>query len=99
MGNTNKKTSYFYYLVLIVLKTVSQGLTNYSMTQINYPAKVLFKSATPIINMLIGMYVMLCYVVLRYVMLSCVYILVVLLCFIEKNCYLIEFCDFYMHFM
>jgi hypothetical protein len=56
MGSAPSKLAIFYYALLISLKTLSQGLTNMSMTQINYPAKVLFKSATPIINMIIGLF-------------------------------------------
>lgn len=55
MGKATYIISLQYYSLLIILKSISMGLTNYSMTQINYPAKVLFKSATPVINMLIGL--------------------------------------------
>lgn len=55
MGMASYSISLRYYFLLIFLKTMSQGLTNYSMTLINYPAKVLFKSANPIITMLIGL--------------------------------------------
>lgn len=55
MGNANSRVAIFYYLFLVFLKTSSQWLTNLSMTQINYPAKVLFKSANPLITMIIGL--------------------------------------------
>jgi hypothetical protein len=38
----------------VFLKTASQALSNLSMSEINYPAKVLFKSANPVVTMLIG---------------------------------------------
>ena len=44
-----------YYILLIFLKTATQGFTTACMTHINYPAKVLFKSANPIVTMLIGL--------------------------------------------
>lgn len=55
MGTASPRTALFYYCFLAFLKTAAQGLTNMSMTQINYPAKTLFKSANPIITMLIGL--------------------------------------------
>lgn len=54
MGTAPPRVAIGYYFLLVFLKTATQGLTNLSMTQINYPAKVLFKSANPIITMLIG---------------------------------------------
>eukprot|EP01041_Mallomonas_annulata_P007332 gene7332-14961_t len=39
--------------------TLTQALTNLSMSQINYPAKVLFKSAMPVITMFLGLYIFL----------------------------------------
>jgi len=39
------------YLILYIL-----GMSNLSMSQINYPAKVLFKSANPVITLLIGVF-------------------------------------------
>lgn len=54
MGTANRKTAIFYYILLVVVKTAAQGMSNLSMTQINYPAKVLFKSANPIVTMIIG---------------------------------------------
>lgn len=36
------------------MKTIAQGMSNLSMTEINYPAKVLFKSANPIVTIIIG---------------------------------------------
>jgi UAA transporter family len=55
MGTAPPKLAVTYYVWLVVLKTAAQGLTNLSMTQINYPAKVLFKSANPVITMFIGL--------------------------------------------
>lgn len=54
MGTATPRLAFLYYLSLVLLKTASQGLSNMSMSQINYPAKVLFKSANPIITMMIG---------------------------------------------
>lgn len=56
MGTADAKTSLFYYILLVLLKTASQGLSNLSMTEINYPAKVLFKSANPVITMILGLF-------------------------------------------
>ena len=39
MGTAPWKVGVMYYIFLITLKTVSQGLTNVAMTQINYPCK------------------------------------------------------------
>ena len=44
-----------YYLLLVLLKTATQGLTTMCMAHINYPAKVLFKSANPIVTMIFGL--------------------------------------------
>jgi len=54
MGTASKGISIGYYMLLVFAKTATQGLSNLSMQQINYPAKVLFKSANPIITMFIG---------------------------------------------
>jgi hypothetical protein len=54
MGTASKTKAIGYYMLLVFSKTATQGLSNLSMTQINYPAKVLFKSANPIITMFIG---------------------------------------------
>ena len=54
MGTASKMVAIGYYMLLVFSKTATQGLSNLSMTQINYPAKVLFKSANPIITMFIG---------------------------------------------
>lgn len=54
MGTATTRTSIAYYTLLVILKTASQGLSNLSMTEINYPAKVLFKSANPVITMCLG---------------------------------------------
>ena len=54
MGTASKTIAIGYYMLLVFSKTATQGLSNLSMTQINYPAKVLFKSANPIITMFIG---------------------------------------------
>lgn len=54
LGTAPPKIAIFYYLLLIFVRTGAQGMSNLSMTQINYPAKVLFKSASPIITMIIG---------------------------------------------
>eukprot|EP01034_Spumella_vulgaris_P034609 gene34609-42692_t len=54
MGTATPRTAVFYYILLVLVKVVAQGMSNLSMTQINYPAKVLFKSANPIVTMIIG---------------------------------------------
>jgi hypothetical protein len=54
MGTGSTRTAVFYYTAIVVTKTVAQWTSNLCMTQINYPAKTLFKSANPIITMLIG---------------------------------------------
>jgi drug/metabolite transporter (DMT)-like permease len=54
MGNATTKIAIGYYLLLVITKTASQGLSNLSMSEINYPAKVLFKSANPIITIILG---------------------------------------------
>jgi hypothetical protein len=55
MGNASTRVAIGYYLLQIILKTLTQGLANLSMSQINYPAKVLFKSANPVITLIIGL--------------------------------------------
>ncbi len=55
LGSAPPRVALFYYVLLIFVRTGAQGMSNLSMTQINYPAKVLFKSATPIITMIIGL--------------------------------------------
>jgi hypothetical protein len=54
MGTASSRVALGYYFLLVCMKTLTQGFTNLAMTQINYPAKTLFKSANPIITMLIG---------------------------------------------
>ncbi len=54
LGTAPPRVAVFYYVVLVLVKVVAQGMSNLCMTQINYPAKVLFKSANPIITMIIG---------------------------------------------
>jgi adenosine 3'-phospho 5'-phosphosulfate transporter B3 len=54
MGTATTGTAIGYYFLLVCMKTLSQGLSNLSMTEINYPAKVLFKSANPIITIFLG---------------------------------------------
>lgn len=54
MGTAPTKTAIFYYCLLVAVRTAGQGFSNLSMTQINYPAKVLFKSANPIVTLFIG---------------------------------------------
>lgn len=56
MGTASSKTAIGYYLLLVFTKTAAQGLSNLSMTEINYPAKVLFKSANPIITIFLGLF-------------------------------------------
>jgi hypothetical protein len=55
LGTAPPRVALFYYMLLIFVRTGAQGMSNLSMTQINYPAKVLFKSASPIITMIIGL--------------------------------------------
>lgn len=54
MGNASFRVGVFYYILIVLLKTASQGLSNLSMSHINYTAKVLFKSAQPVVTILIG---------------------------------------------
>ena len=42
-------------MLLVLLKTATQGLTTMCMAHINYPAKVLFKSANPVVTMIFGL--------------------------------------------
>ena len=49
-----RKSPWSYHILLSILKCGSQTLTNVSMGHINYPAKVLFKSAIPVAQMAIG---------------------------------------------
>jgi len=55
LGTAPPRVALFYYVLLIFVRTGAQGMSNLSMTQINYPAKVLFKSASPIVTMIIGL--------------------------------------------
>lgn len=54
MGTASPRVAFFYYFLLVAVKVLAQGMSNLCMTEINYPAKVLFKSANPIITMIIG---------------------------------------------
>lgn len=54
MGTAPPRIALFYIIVLVLTKTFAQGLSNLSMSQMNYPAKVLFKSANPIVTIVIG---------------------------------------------
>ena len=54
MGTASPRVAFFYYFLLVAVKVMAQGMSNLCMTEINYPAKVLFKSANPIITMIIG---------------------------------------------
>ena len=54
LGTAPRHVAIGYYTLLVLLKTATQGLANMSMARINYPAKVLFKSANPVITMFIG---------------------------------------------
>lgn len=56
MGTAPTQVALGYYTLQIVLKTAGQGLANLSMSHINYPAKVLFKSANPVVTMIIGIF-------------------------------------------
>ena len=55
MGTAPPRVAFGYYVLLVFLKTATQGFTTACMSHINYPAKVLFKSANPIITMCIGL--------------------------------------------
>lgn len=55
MGTATPQVAAGYYLLQIALKTLTQGFANLCMSQINYPAKVLFKSANPVVTMVIGL--------------------------------------------
>jgi len=50
-----RKSPWRYHIFLSVVKLLAQVLTNMSMTHINYPAKVLFKSSIPVAQMVIGL--------------------------------------------
>ena len=54
MGTAPTRVAIFYYALLVIVRTGGQGMSNLSMTQINYPAKVLFKSANPVVTLFIG---------------------------------------------
>jgi len=56
MGSASLQVSLKLYLFLIGIRMLGQGMSNLSMSQINYPAKVLFKSANPVITLLIGVF-------------------------------------------
>jgi len=51
-----RRASWRYHAFLSILKVATQVLTNLSMVEINYPAKVMFKSALPIVTMIIGFF-------------------------------------------
>ena len=56
LGSTQlqRRLPWMCHVLMCILKSFTQALTNLSMTEINYPAKVLFKSTTPVITMIIG---------------------------------------------
>lgn len=74
MGTAPPRVAIAYAVLLVITKTVAQGMSNLCMTQINYPAKVLFKSANPIVTLIIGV----CYLRKSYPVRD--YIVVFLLC-------------------
>lgn len=53
-----RRTPWKYHLLMSVCKVASQVLSNMSMTEINYPAKTLFKSAMPCATILIGTFIL-----------------------------------------
>lgn len=54
LGTASPREALFYYALLVFLKTSSVELANLSMTLINFPAKSLCKSASPLVVMAIG---------------------------------------------
>ena len=54
MGTASPRQAMLYYLLLVCLKTSAVTFANLSMTRINYPAKSLCKSASPLVTMLLG---------------------------------------------
>lgn len=50
-----RKSPWRFHIFLSCVKLIAQLLTNMSMTHINYPAKVLFKSSIPVAQMAIGL--------------------------------------------
>jgi solute carrier family 35 (adenosine 3'-phospho 5'-phosphosulfate transporter), member B3 len=55
---TERRTPWMYHLLMSVCKVASQMLSNMSMTEINYPAKTLFKSAMPCATIFIGTFIL-----------------------------------------
>jgi drug/metabolite transporter (DMT)-like permease len=53
-----RRTPWTYHIVMSVLKVAAQILSNMSMTEINYPAKTLFKSAMPCATIFIGTFIL-----------------------------------------
>ena len=49
-----RRTPWKYHFIMSVFKVATQLLSNMSMTEINYPAKTLFKSAMPCATIFIG---------------------------------------------
>ena len=54
MGTATPRQALLYYLLLVFLKTSAVTFANLSMTRINYPAKSLCKSASPLVTMVLG---------------------------------------------
>lgn len=55
---TERRTPWKYHLLMSVCKVAAQILSNMSMTEINYPAKTLFKSAMPCATIFIGTFIL-----------------------------------------
>ena len=49
-----RKLPWICHFAVSIVKCGTQALTNLSMTEVNYPAKVLFKSAMPVVTMVVG---------------------------------------------
>ena len=56
MGTATPRQALLYYLLLVFLKTSAVTFANLSMTRINYPAKSLCKSASPLVTMILGVF-------------------------------------------
>lgn len=54
----DRRTPWMYHFLMSLFKVSSQILSNMSMTEINYPAKTLFKSAMPCATIFIGTFIL-----------------------------------------
>jgi adenosine 3'-phospho 5'-phosphosulfate transporter B3 len=56
--SVGRRTPWMYHFIMSVCKVAAQILSNMSMTEINYPAKTLFKSAMPCATIFIGTFIL-----------------------------------------